>query len=202
MVVRWSALPTRVGVSGVEPFPSFREEVPKGSLLTFFPQNIVVGYCAVRARVGHRCRGYDHLRARNQLKRLRDILSEWPSDREVASEDKLRSLIGWLLHLCEVLWPGKYFARRMLNHLGLLPVRAWSAEFHASRTHTASSSRVRLGPEFHTDVSFWCLLVAGELGCPAGCFSAPLYRSYMQSAGVTLWSDASGDSMGEFVFVT
>ena len=137
-----------------------------------------------------------------KLKRLRDILSEWPSDREVASEDKLRSLIGWLLHLCEVLWPGKYFARRMLNHLGLLPVRAWSAEFHASRTHTASSSRVRLGPEFHTDVSFWCLLVAGELGCPAGCFSAPLYRSYMQSAGVTLWSDASGDSMGEFVFVT
>ena len=38
---------------------------------------------------------------------LREMLIEWPSDREVASEDELRSLIGQLLHLCEVVRPGK-----------------------------------------------------------------------------------------------
>ena len=50
-----------------------------------------------------------------KLERLRDTLSEWPSDREVASEDELRSLIGRLLHLCQVVRPEKYFVRRMLN---------------------------------------------------------------------------------------
>ena len=50
-----------------------------------------------------------------KLERLRDMLSEWPSDREVASEDELRSLIYRLLPLCEVVRPGNYFVRRMLN---------------------------------------------------------------------------------------
>ena len=36
-----------------------------------------------------------------KLERLRDILREWPSEREVASDNELRSLIGRLLHLCE-----------------------------------------------------------------------------------------------------
>ena len=113
-----------------------------------------------------------------KLEGLRDMLSKWPSDREVASEDELRSLIGQLLHLCEVVRPGKYFIRRMLSHLGFPPVRAWSAEFHVSRTRT-SSPRIRLGPAFHADVSFWRLLVAGGLGSPGGCFSGPLCRSYV-----------------------
>ena len=68
-----------------------------------------------------------------KLERLRDMLIEWAADQEVASEDDLRSLIGRLLHVCEVVRPGKHFVRRMLNHLGLPPVRAWSAEF----THRA-----------------------------------------------------------------
>ena len=40
-----------------------------------------------------------------KLERLRETLSEWPSDRVFASEEELRSLIGRLLHLCEVLGP-------------------------------------------------------------------------------------------------
>ena len=44
-----------------------------------------------------------------RLERLRDTISEWPSDREVAPEDELRSLMGRMLHLCEVVWPRKYF---------------------------------------------------------------------------------------------
>ena len=119
-----------------------------------------------------------------KLERLRDSLSEWSPDRVVASVE-LRSLIGRLLHLCEVR-PGKYFIRRMLNQVSLPPVRAWSAKFHVSHTRAASSPRMHLGPEFHVDVSFWRLLVARGLGSPAGRLSAHLYRSYMQPPAFTL----------------
>ena len=43
------------------------------------------------------------------LERLRGVLIECLSDREVASEHELRSSIGRWLHLCEVVRPGKYF---------------------------------------------------------------------------------------------
>ena len=43
-----------------------------------------------------------------KLERLRDTQHEWSPDRVVASEEELRSLIGRLLHLCEVVRPGKY----------------------------------------------------------------------------------------------
>ena len=52
-----------------------------------------------------------------KLERLRDTLNEWSRDRVVASEEELRSLIGRLMHLCEVVRPGKYFVRRMLNQV-------------------------------------------------------------------------------------
>ena len=115
-----------------------------------------------------------------KLERLRDTLSEWSPDRVVASEEELRSLIGRLLHSCEVVRPGKYFVRRMLIQVGLPPVRAWSATNHASHTRAASSPRIHLGPEFHADASFGRLLVAGGLGSPAGRLSTPLYRSFLQ----------------------
>ena len=133
-----------------------------------------------------------------KMERLRDILSDWPSGREVASEAELRSLIARLLHLCEVVQPGKYFVRRMLNHVGLPPVRAWGAKFHTSHSRAASYPRIQSGHEFHTDMSFSRLLVAGGLCSSTGCFSAPLYRRYSQPPAFTLWSDASGDAMGGY----
>ena len=57
-----------------------------------------------------------------KLERLRNTLSEWSPDRLVASEEELRSPIGRLLLLCEVVRPGKYFVRRMLDQVGLSPV--------------------------------------------------------------------------------
>ena len=63
-------------------------------------------------------------------------------------------MIGRLLHLCEVVRPGKYFVRRMLNQVDLPPARAWSTKYHASHTRAASSPRIHLGPEFHADASF------------------------------------------------
>ena len=89
-----------------------------------------------------------------KLERLRDMLHEGSPDRVVAFEEELRSMIGWLLHLCYVVRPGKYFVRRMLNEVGLPPARAWSAKYHTSHTRAASSPRIHLGPEFHADASF------------------------------------------------
>ena len=92
--------------------------------------------------------------AKPKLERLRHMLIEWSPDHVVTSEEELRSLIGRLLHFREVVRPGKYFVRRMVNQVGLPPVRAWSAKFHASHMRAASSPRIHLGTEFHTDVSF------------------------------------------------
>ena len=103
----------------------------------------------MRAFVGHRHRRNDHFAPLEKLDRLRDTLDERSPDRVVASEEELRSLMVRLLHLCEVVRPGKYFVRRMLNQVGLRPVRAWSAKYHASHTRAASSPRIHLGPEFH-----------------------------------------------------
>ena len=44
-----------------------------------------------------------------KLERLRETLSEWPSDGNLASEKGLRSLIGRLLRLREIVRVGKYF---------------------------------------------------------------------------------------------
>ena len=41
----------------------------------------------------------------SKMERLRDMLREWPSDQEVASENEMRSLIARLLHLCEGVRP-------------------------------------------------------------------------------------------------
>ena len=55
---------------------------------------------------------------------LRALLAQWPAERRAAPVKEVRSLLGKLLHLCEVVRPGKFFIRRILNHLGLAPLRA------------------------------------------------------------------------------
>lgn len=112
-----------------------------------------------------------------KLEQLRDTLGEWHSDHTFASQAELRSLIGRLLYLREVVRPGRYLVRRRLNQVGLAPIRVWGAKFHVSHARTASSSRTRLGPEFHADVLFCRLLVSGGLGFAAGRLSAPPFRS-------------------------
>ena len=75
----------------------------------------------------------------DQLERFRDTLIEWFPDRVVLCEEELSSLVGRLLHLCEELRLEKCFVRRMHNQVGLPPVRAWIATYHASHTRAASS---------------------------------------------------------------
>ena len=101
---------------------------------------------------------------------LRELLTEWPRDRRSAPESKLRSLRGKLLHVCEVVRPGKFFVRRMLNQLGMPPVQAWHERVRGpGRGDRSSRSRahVRLGDEFHDDLSFWRLMVEKATG-PGG----------------------------------
>ena len=53
---------------------------------------------------------------------------------------------------------------------------------------------VRLGPEFHDDISFWRMVVQRALGR----LSAPLLSLYLQPHVRTQGSDASGDAMGGY----
>ena len=53
-----------------------------------------------------------------KVAQLRALSAEWPTDRRVATVKEVRSLLGKLLHLCEVVRPGKFFVRRILNSWG------------------------------------------------------------------------------------
>ena len=62
------------------------------------------------------------------------LLEAWRPARTVASEYELRSLMGKLLHVSEVVRPGVFFVRRIINQLGISPVRSWDERFGVSGT--------------------------------------------------------------------
>ena len=101
-----------------------------------------------------------------KLLQLRILLEARPPSRTVASECELRSLMGKLLHVSEVVRTGKFFVRRIINQLGMSPVRPWGERFGLSgagkRRHKLRAC-VRLGPEFHDDISFWRMVVQRAL---------------------------------------
>lgn len=55
------------------------------------------------------------------LAKLRDLLREWPVDRIFASEKEVPSLLGNLLHACEVVRAGKFFRAPHDQSVGLAP---------------------------------------------------------------------------------
>ena len=110
-----------------------------------------------------------------KLLQLRILLEAWPPSRTVASEYELRSFMGKLSHVSEVVRPGKIFVRRIINQLGMSPVRPWDERFGVSgagKGRRKLRACVRLGPEFHDDISFWRMVVHRALrpeGGGAGC---------------------------------
>ena len=64
-----------------------------------------------------------------KLLELSPLLEAWPPTRTVASEYELRSLMGKLLHVSEVVRPGKLFDQRIINHMGMSPVLPWDERF-------------------------------------------------------------------------
>ena len=137
-----------------------------------------------------------------KLLQLSILLEAWPPARTVASEYELRSLMGKLLHVSEVVRPDFFFVRRIINQLGMSPVRPWNERFGISgvgKGRRTLRTCVRLGLEFHDDISFWRMVMQRALG-PGGGGQAvcPLLSLYLQPHVRTLWSNASGDAMGGY----
>ena len=134
-----------------------------------------------------------------KLLQLNSLLKAWPPARAVASEYELRSLMGKLLPVSEVVRPGIFFVRCIINQLGMSPVRPWDERLEVSglgKGRCKLRACVRLGPEFHDDISFWRMVVQRALGPEGrGRLSAPLLSLYLQPHVRTLWSDASEDVM-------
>ena len=135
-----------------------------------------------------------------KVAQLRALVAEWPTDRRVATVKEVRSLLGKLLHLCEVVRPGKFFVRRILNQLGLAPLKA--GEGLGNGVNVEGKHRrgcVKLSREFHDDLAFWKIVVEMATG-PNGTtrLEAPLFCCFSQPPSRILISDASGDGMGGF----
>ena len=98
--------------------------------------------------------------------------------------------MGKLLNVFEVVRPGKVFVRCTINQLGMSPVRPWDERFGVSgvgKGRRKLRACVRLGPEFHDDISFWRMIVQRALGPDGGGrLSAPLLSLYLQPHVCTL----------------
>ena len=131
-----------------------------------------------------------------KLLQLSILLEAWPPARAVASEYELRSFMGKLLHVSEVVRPGKFGVGCIINQLGMFPVRPWDKRFGVAdvgKERRKLRACVRLGPEFHAYISFWRMVVQRALGP-----EAQLLSLYLQPQVRTLWSDARGDAMGRY----
>ena len=133
-----------------------------------------------------------------KVAQLRALVAEWPTDLRVSTVKEVRSLLGKLLHLCEVVRPGKFFVRRILNQLGLALLKA--EEGLGNGVNVGGKHRrgcARLSREFHDDLAFWKIVVEMATG-PNGTtrLEAPLFCCFSQPPSRILISDASGDGMG------
>jgi len=132
-----------------------------------------------------------------------EMLSQWPAGRRTATVKEIRSLLGTLLHLSEVVRPGKFFVRRILNQLGLAPLRAQEVGGRHVTGGERSGRTLRLSREFHDDLAFWKLIIEMSTGSDGIVrLSTPLFACYLQPPTRILISDASGDAMGGFCLET
>ena len=83
--------------------------------------------------------------------------------------------------------------RRMLNQLGLPPIKIWQQK--PLPPSVSQRERLQLTPDFNAHVEFWRLLLEGALGSPVCTLHAPLYSFCSQSYPRTQWSGASGYAM-------
>lgn len=115
-----------------------------------------------------------------KVAQLQTMLAEWPHDRRQASVREFRSLLGKLLHLCEVVRPGKFFVRRILKQLGLQRVDV--GEEPESET-VATRNTLTLGSEFHNGLEVWHMIVEMATGPDSVTrLQQPLFSLYDRSA--------------------
>ena len=107
-----------------------------------------------------------------KLAKLRDSLRQWPEDQVSASDVELRSLTGKLLHVCEVVRPGKFFIRRMLNQLWTVGKKA--VEGQPEDATALQKHNLRADPR----LSFRCYVLATarrrRTAVKTGCFTCTL----------------------------
>ena len=100
--------------------------------------------------------------------------------------------------------PGKFFVRRILNQLGLAPLKAEETGGGFVVGSRRRQGIVRLYREFHADLDFWRLVIEMATG-PDGVtrLEAPLFASFLQPpCRILIISDASGDAMGGYCLET
>ena len=113
-----------------------------------------------------------------KLLQLRTLLEAWPPSRTVESEYELRSLMGKLLHVSEVVRPGFCFVRRIINQLRMSPVQPWDERFGVSgagKGRRKLRACIRLGQEFHDGVVFWRMVVQRALRPKGGACCLPYF---------------------------
>jgi len=138
-----------------------------------------------------------------KIVQLRALLEEWACSRREASVKEVRSLLGKLLHLSEVVRPGKFFVRRILNQLGLEPFKAGDADDRFAVGGRRRRRVVQLTHEFHADLDFWRLIIEMATGADGIIrLESPLFACFLQPPTRVLVSDACGDAMGGFCLET
>ena len=101
---------------------------------------------------------------REKAVQLRALLDEWPGDRREAPVKETRSLLGKSLHLSEVVRPGKFFGRRILNQSGLEPFKAEETDVRFAALSNHRRGVVRLNSEFHADLELGRLIIEMPTG--------------------------------------
>ena len=139
---------------------------------------------------------------KTKVAKFRGLLLKWPRSRRYALESEVQELVGDLLYASEVVRPGKFFVRRMLNQLGLPPVKRWQEKLGGSSPRSRRGGRLALGPEFHADVRFWRLMTSEEFARLGSHLSSPLHMFFLQRRSCTLVSDASGTAVGGYCLET
>ena len=134
-----------------------------------------------------------------KIAKTQALLAEWPGDRRTACVHDVRSLLGKLLHLCEVVRPGKFFIRRILNQLGLAPLQVGAGRLPPARRRDT----LTLTREFLADLAFWRLVFEMSTGSDGVVrLEAPLLCSFLQPPSRVRVSNASGDAVGGFCVET
>ena len=101
---------------------------------------------------------------REKVVQLRALLDEWPGDRREAPVKEIRSLLGKSLHLSEVVRPGKFFGRRILNQIVLEPFKAEETDVSFAALSNHRRGVARLNSEFHADLELWRLIIEMPTG--------------------------------------
>ena len=108
----------------------------------------------------------------------------------------MRSLLGKLLYLCEVVRPGKFFVCRILNQLGLAPLKA--GEGMGNGVAVGGKQRrmcVKLSREFHDDLVFWRIVVEMATGPNGITRNSTSDRKALDLTSAVLASSSSEDQL-------